>query len=1082
MPHGDLGNEPGSYDSPITINTGGTYSGNWEATGVGQVAVTITTTQPVTIENSYIKFRDGEGIYGSDPATGLDVTVRNCRFIGVYPGGTDRRLGRCVHLDGTKRFIFENNWAQFCATCLPAKFVGGATDPIHIRFNRFRDINAAFTDGSGGFKTADFPNGRDLEAAIQLHQCSNVRNIEIAWNEVINTPLNAAAGTGSRMEDTISMHESSGHIDSPAQIHHNLCFGAYPALPGQGYSGGGIMCADGINASLARAAGSVRCHTNVVLGSKNYGIAIATGFDSRAFDNLVIGSGYDELESADWLASNVGVYVWDWQNDPAWADNFAFNNEIMFWDFPDSPPGGGREDTWFPNCDPDTSCVGNISLSPAGGNENSRPAYQDELDAYNNWLNVTVANAGVNLGPQDPQLDTEVNFGIDLVKFASVGYVDSVGDPIGWDPDVFDYLVTPVGAGLVSVDSGASQTLQSAVLADPTGIYRMEGVFNLVGEVIALQQPGFIFGAPLNEGGCEMRGSVTLDPVTGWTNEGNGVFSRQLNFPRLPNHGTPDGNLQAGADAAHGMPEQVWVDAGALSWTGSQYTPLTPVTTMPGGTPPAGLYSISFNGTNGPHTLRISVGSGNTPAIYSDIQFARAFPNGNYFYFAGSNASGSIYNIRFSFAAVPLFRAVNGAFQSLAENGLVRDMHYKYCESQYITSGTAFHIASGWTLDRCLVSDVGQSGLKGRMQRDNGEMNGTLAEQELAMITNNKIMRCPTRRVKVGTEGGAFKINKMVGGMHFINNWVTEIFGDGAWWDNDSDNPNFLVQSNLIHDIAKFGIHIEICNPPSGQTGPMLVRYNDVFDTGTNNGVPNSNENQINGDGGACYINSSSHHVRAEKNRFVASTQSAYVLAAHTGRQGITGSSVIDNNLGRASGVSAAKSLVQRTFTGGPTNEVTINQNDHWVPGSGNHWNTFDGTSSTNRNFTQWQGIGNDLSGTAGNTGDVPVPSGFVPFTTKHYGRISTSITGGEQSRQFLIDSILQAQKIVTFDVDMHLNTVPVEISKLFSVDMLVTEFGTTKQFNIDMLLLSTQDIEFKFDTAKNSWLFGEATLGRVGS
>src|SRR6185369_15037341 len=50
-----------SYQGPITISAGGTYTGNWESTNYNTPAVNITTNQPVTINNSCIRSK-GHGV------------------------------------------------------------------------------------------------------------------------------------------------------------------------------------------------------------------------------------------------------------------------------------------------------------------------------------------------------------------------------------------------------------------------------------------------------------------------------------------------------------------------------------------------------------------------------------------------------------------------------------------------------------------------------------------------------------------------------------------------------------------------------------------------------------------------------------------------------------------------------------------------------------------------------------------------------------------------------------------------------------------------------------------------------------
>ena len=66
----------------MTITQGGTYSGNWKSTDPNTPAVTVATTAPVVIQNSYVT---GPNDLISDPYYGNNLTVKNVIGIGVNP-------------------------------------------------------------------------------------------------------------------------------------------------------------------------------------------------------------------------------------------------------------------------------------------------------------------------------------------------------------------------------------------------------------------------------------------------------------------------------------------------------------------------------------------------------------------------------------------------------------------------------------------------------------------------------------------------------------------------------------------------------------------------------------------------------------------------------------------------------------------------------------------------------------------------------------------------------------------------------------------------------------------------------------
>ena len=116
----------------------------------------------------------------------------------------------------------------------------------------------------------------------------------MAWNQVINQPGN------NRVEDNISIFDSSGTPSSPILINNNYIQGAYTIDPSQGntsdstynydwsFSGGGIMLGDGETTTLSQASGYVQAYNNVVVSTINYGIAIEAGHNETFYDNTII--------------------------------------------------------------------------------------------------------------------------------------------------------------------------------------------------------------------------------------------------------------------------------------------------------------------------------------------------------------------------------------------------------------------------------------------------------------------------------------------------------------------------------------------------------------------------------------------------------------------------------------------------------------------------------------------------------------------------------------------------------------------------------------------------------------------------
>src|ERR1700735_3277466 len=71
-----------TYNGPIVITKGGTYTGNWQSLDPNTPAVSIQTTSPVTLLNCHIQ-STGDGIKST--YTGAQLTVRGCICNGLDP-------------------------------------------------------------------------------------------------------------------------------------------------------------------------------------------------------------------------------------------------------------------------------------------------------------------------------------------------------------------------------------------------------------------------------------------------------------------------------------------------------------------------------------------------------------------------------------------------------------------------------------------------------------------------------------------------------------------------------------------------------------------------------------------------------------------------------------------------------------------------------------------------------------------------------------------------------------------------------------------------------------------------------------
>jgi len=342
-----------TWSSPLVITAGGTYTGNWQSTNPGTAAITIKTSQPVTILNSNIQSR-GNLIVSAVSHT--NITIKGTHGWALNPNVSGQSPGRFLDAENFDNIDVENNTLVGTAGIEMGFYSGNGTasNTVKILKNNALNIDGRWSDGNGGFQTG--PDANDYVQFAQFNQCFNMTGVEIAWNQVVNQPYQ------SRPEDNISVFQSSGTTASPMLIHDNYIQGAYPADPvnDSSFTGGGIMLSDGFTGSASTATGNVSAYNNIIIGTSNYGMAISSGHNNTIYNNTVISSGL--LPNGQKIASqNVGIYIWNQSGDPNWGNNQEYGNTIGW-----MGPTGSRNDSWTPNASGqtgDTHLSGTITLA-----------------------------------------------------------------------------------------------------------------------------------------------------------------------------------------------------------------------------------------------------------------------------------------------------------------------------------------------------------------------------------------------------------------------------------------------------------------------------------------------------------------------------------------------------------------------------------------------------------------------------------------------------------------------------------------------------------------------------------------------
>ncbi len=283
---------PPAPTGPVTITQGGTYSGNWSATG-STPAVTVNTTAPVTIRDSVVSNPDTAYLIRLEP--GAQVTIERVTGNGgegrfVWGNRVKSAVIRNCTMNGTSGIYFHEETA-------PASIV--------VTRNKGRNVQT--------------PSGDPHASWIQFDKVNGT--METSWNELINV-----FGQSESSGDMISIFESSS-----GRIHNNYVQGAYPRTADGAHSGSGIMFQGGSDWEI---------DSNQVVSTTNGGIAFWNGLNGRIHDNRVLTSG--KLPDGTPLpATNVGVYIYT----EATGTREAYDNDVGW-----QKPSGVRNDTWLPGC------------------------------------------------------------------------------------------------------------------------------------------------------------------------------------------------------------------------------------------------------------------------------------------------------------------------------------------------------------------------------------------------------------------------------------------------------------------------------------------------------------------------------------------------------------------------------------------------------------------------------------------------------------------------------------------------------------------------------------------------------------
>jgi hypothetical protein len=243
----------------VTISSGGTYTLNVLVTDSTVNAVTISTTAPVTIINSFVQHA-GRGIWA--PNTGTQLTVKNSTFTAITPS-TSNPEQQVVNAWEPLSLTVEHNNLNYGhgIQVSTATYNVYQTTTLSISYNNFTNIGKLSQPGI-------------YQGAVHLDKVT-APDGKILWNRVTNS-YGSSWG-----EDIIAVANSKGNAGHLLEVGHNLVNGAYPfSGNGASYTGGAIDLED-------IAGGYIKCNNCYVRNYTNNGIMKPTNAPGVTIDSCV---------------------------------------------------------------------------------------------------------------------------------------------------------------------------------------------------------------------------------------------------------------------------------------------------------------------------------------------------------------------------------------------------------------------------------------------------------------------------------------------------------------------------------------------------------------------------------------------------------------------------------------------------------------------------------------------------------------------------------------------------------------------------------------------------------------------------
>ncbi|MEO7980318.1 MAG: lamin tail domain-containing protein [Sporichthyaceae bacterium] len=273
---------PTAFQGPLTITSGGTYTGRYESTVASRPAVTIATSEPVVLSHMTVRHK-GSGVFAQ--STRANVTIVNSSFKATNPGSVEEQWD--VYAFQPKALVVEHNtFVDGHGVTIDGNNV--TTSPFRINFNDFVDV--------GRYDATEMVGPVHTDKVL-------APGGQVQWNR------STATYGRSVIEDAFGFSRTNGGAGDPLDIGHNLVNGAYPhSGNGSDFTGGAFDLGDGGGSWLL-------AHDNTAVNYTNNGFMIPSGHDIEHRNSVAVYDGRAGFStSGPVVSSTFGNGVTTWHN------------------------------------------------------------------------------------------------------------------------------------------------------------------------------------------------------------------------------------------------------------------------------------------------------------------------------------------------------------------------------------------------------------------------------------------------------------------------------------------------------------------------------------------------------------------------------------------------------------------------------------------------------------------------------------------------------------------------------------------------------------------------------------------------